>query len=160
IVNDTLYFEDGNDYSYIPNVSYLPENPSADLTTIIVTSVWSPGSPQKVRDVAYIEDGPTDRGLWGAKNQEIYFWNLEDHTTTSKTVTGLPSGNRTYGAAYTDADGRLYVSDNNGGVYLIQNYETASPTAFYLNISETTNANDGLSCRLAKSSFDQDNDSI
>ncbi|HAP63911.1 MAG TPA: hypothetical protein DCR93_31970, partial [Cytophagales bacterium] len=153
VVNDTLWFESGSNFQYIPDISTLP--PSQE--NLSSTSVSWSGSATTVRDVIYIETA-TSRGLWGGDDDDLYFWNLDDFTVTrTQGVTGLPSGNRTYGAAYTDDQDRLYLSDNAGGVYWVDDYQ-GTPTASFLNRSDVTSNNDGFACHVAPSAFDADED--
>ncbi|WP_457630372.1 DUF6923 family protein, partial [Oceanithermus sp.] len=99
----------------------------------------------KVADIVYIS---STNAFWGAEYGYLYKWDLDNLTVTRVEVSGLPASAR-YGAAYTDNQGDLYVSDNDGGVYRIDDYDTSSPTAEFLVNSEETSRNDGASCPLA-----------
>lgn len=112
-------------------------------------------SPSTCADIAYINGA-----FYGGSRGNLYKWDLSSGTPifSSKTVTNLPSG--TFGAAYTDANNRLYLSDNNGGLYLINDYQSATPTATLLNLTETTNSNDGFKCANGISPLDKDQDGI
>lgn len=83
--------------------------------------------------------------FFGCRNQSLYLWDVSTQQVTRKDVANLPPGRRIYGAAYTDKGGNLYVSDNEGGVYQILNYQTDSPRAVFLIASVKTGNNDGFS---------------
>lgn len=70
---------------------------------------------------------------------------------TSAMVTGLPKQN--YGSAYTTNNTDLYLSSNSGGLYKIEDYDSASPTAIFANNSVPTAKNDGASCPSAAPPF-------
>jgi hypothetical protein len=97
-----------------------------------------------VADLVYMEiDGRPY--FFGALHQRLFIWDLEARSVKRVDVTNLPEGRTTYGAAYTDKDGSLFVSSNNGGVYQILNFTTDNPRAVYLLDSAVTNNNDGWS---------------
>ncbi|WP_298545058.1 DUF4114 domain-containing protein [uncultured Aquimarina sp.] len=112
-------------------------------------------SPSTCADIAYVNGA-----FYGGSRGKLYKWDLSSGTPvfTSKPVANLPSS--TFGAAYADANNRLYLSDNNGGLYLINDYESATPTATLLNLTETTNSNDGFKCASGISPLDKDQDGI
>ncbi len=112
-------------------------------------------SPSTCADIVYVSGA-----FYGGSRGKLYKWDLSSGTPvfSSKTVIDLPKS--TFGAAYTDASKRLYLSDNNGGLYLINNYESATPTATLLNLTETTNSNDGFKCASGISPLDKDQDGI
>ncbi|WP_282084983.1 DUF6923 family protein [Aquimarina algiphila] len=112
-------------------------------------------SPSTCADIAFINGN-----IYGGSRGKLYKWDLSSGTPvfSSKTVNNLPSG--TFGAAYADANNRLYLSDNNGGLYLINDYEGNTPTATLLNLTETTNSNDGFKCASGISPLDKDQDGI
>ncbi len=112
-------------------------------------------SPSNCADITYINGS-----FYGGSRGKLYKWDLSTGTPmfSSKTVTGLPKS--TFGAAYGDSNNRLYLSDNNGGLYLINDYESATPTATLLNLTETTNSNDGFKCAKGISPLDKDRDGI
>jgi len=111
-------------------------------------------SPSNCADIVYINGS-----FYGGSRGKLYRWDLSTGIPvfSYKTVTNLP--NATFGAAYTDANHRLYLSDNNGGLYLINNYQN-TPTAVLLNLTETTNSNDGFKCANGISPLDKDRDGI
>jgi|GEM_PF-368331 len=112
-------------------------------------------SPSTCADIAFVNGT-----IYGGSRGELYKWDLSSETPifSSITVENLPSS--TFGAAYADANNRLYLSDNNGGLYLINDYEGATPTATLLNLTETTNSNDGFKCATGNSPLDKDQDGI
>ncbi|GAA3510238.1 hypothetical protein GCM10022393_24320 [Aquimarina addita] len=110
-------------------------------------------SPSTCADIAFVNGT-----IYGGSRGKLYKWDLSSGSPvfSSVSVTDLP--NSTFGAAYADANNRLYLSDNNGGLYLINNYESATPTATLLNLTETTNSNDGFKCANGISPVDKDQD--
>ncbi|WP_103071575.1 DUF6923 family protein [Aquimarina sediminis] len=110
-------------------------------------------SPSTCADIAYINGS-----FYGGSRGKLYKWDLSSDTPvfSQKTVTNLPTS--TFGAAYADANNRLYLSDNSGGLYLINDYESSTPTATLLNLTETTNSNDGFKCANGISPLDKDQD--
>ncbi len=112
-------------------------------------------SPSTCADIAFINGN-----IYGGSRGKLYKWDLSSGTPvfSYKTVSGLPSS--TFGAAYADINNRLYFSDNNGGLYLINDYDSDTPTATLLNLTETTNSNDGFKCASGISPLDKDQDGI
>ncbi|WP_108868894.1 DUF6923 family protein [Aquimarina aquimarini] len=110
-------------------------------------------SPSTCADIAYINGA-----FYGGSRGKLYKWDLSSGTPmfSSKDVTNLPSS--TFGAAYADVNNRLYLSDNSGGLYLINDYTSDTPTATLLNLTETTNSNDGFKCASGISPLDKDQD--
>ncbi|MBP2831627.1 DUF4114 domain-containing protein [Aquimarina sp. U1-2] len=125
---------------------------SAPVFEIIVSNQASPSS---CADIVFI-----DGNLYGGSRGNVYKWDLSTAipTFSSTSVTDLP--NHTFGACYTDTSNRLYVSSNNGGLYLVNDYETTSPYASLLNNTEVTNSNDGFKCAGGISPIDADNDEV
>lgn len=112
-------------------------------------------TPSTCADIVYVNGA-----FYGGSRGNIYKWDLSTGTPvfTQKTVTGLPTS--TFGAAYADTDNRLYFSDNTGGLYLINDYESATPSATLLNLTEVTNSNDGFKCATGISPVDKDQDGV
>jgi len=142
---------DGNGYLYVPYGPRGRDLIKIDVDTLTYEIVNFNGNlpNNTIGDIVYI---PQTRAFWGVGGSTLYKWDMATHQVSKTTVAGLPSG--TYGAAYTDRDGKLYVSNNNvgngsGAVYRINDYTTDNPTAVFLINSELTNSNDGASCRLA-----------
>ncbi len=125
---------------------------SAPVFEIVVSDQ---ASPQTCADIVFINGN-----LYGGSRGNVYKWDLSTATPafSSKSVTDLPS--HTFGASYTDTSNRLYVSSNNGGLYLVNNYESASPYATLLNNTEVTNSNDGFKCASGVSPVDADQDEV
>jgi len=119
---------------------------------VIATDVTAPST---CADIVYVNGA-----FYGGSRGKIFKWDLSSDTPvfSSKTVTNLPRS--TFGAAYADSNNRLYFSDNNGGLYIIHDYEGENPSATLLNLTETTNSNDGFKCASGKSPLDKDNDGI
>ncbi len=112
-------------------------------------------SPNTCADIVFI-----DGNLYGGSRGDVYKWDLSTATPafSYKTVTDLPT--HTFGACYTDTSNRLYVSSNNGGLYLVNDYENAAPYATLLNNTEVTNSNDGFKCAIGISPIDADQDGV
>ncbi|MFC7337425.1 DUF6923 family protein [Haloferula chungangensis] len=105
---------------------------------------FSGASAAGVADLVYQEiDGRAY--FFGARHQRLFVWDVEARSVRRVDVSNLPEGRTTYGAAYTDKNGSLFVSSNKGGVYQILNFTTDSPRAVYLLDSAVTNNNDGWS---------------
>lgn len=83
--------------------------------------------------------------FFGTHNQRLFVWDVAERKVSRVNVANLPEGRNAYGAAYTDKDGSLFVSCNNGGVYQILNFTEPNPRAVYLLDSAVTNNNDGWS---------------
>ncbi len=117
---------------------------------IIYTDIKAPGT---CADIALV--GNT---FYGGSKGKLFRWDISSGTPkfSSATVSGLPSS--TFGAAYADSDNRLYLSDNKGGIYSIENYDSLNPTATLLNLTEITNSNDGFKCAYGGSPLDKDSD--
>ncbi|MBK1828169.1 DUF4114 domain-containing protein [Haloferula rosea] len=105
---------------------------------------FSGASAGGVADLVYLKiDGRPY--FFGARHQRLFIWDVEARTVSRVNVANLPEGRTTYGAAYTDKDGSLFVSSNKGGVYQILNFTKYNPRAVYLLDSAVTNNNDGWS---------------
>jgi len=92
--------------------------------------------------------------FWGAKNEYLFRWDLNNLTVTRAYVDGLPDS--MFGAAYADNIGNIYFSDNDGGIYRIDDYLTDTPVAVKVAESESTYSNDGSSCPDAAAPFKAD----
>ncbi|TSE07766.1 hypothetical protein FOF46_15160, partial [Aquimarina algiphila] len=154
--SDNLWINRGNHYDRIANVSTLPEGGNPVVITVTFTGPGGTAVPsQRTNDVVFINGK-----LYGVTNaSELVIWDL---TTLEKTVIGglaTPTATN-FGAAFTDAEDRLYVSYNDGGMYLINDYDTATPTASFLNSTISTTSNDGFACPDATSAFDEDQDLV
>ena len=116
---------------------------------------FSGALPDKVADITYINNA-----FWGVEAETLYKWDLGTTTITATQVTGLPSSSPSspqhYGASWTDNQHNLYVSNNNGGIYRIDGYDTSNPVAVLVSDSEATNKNDGASCPNAAAPFKAD----
>lgn len=139
-----------NTFHKITNLKDLDgtNSPTFEVVTVATTS------PSTCADITFINGS-----FYGGSRGKLYQWNLTSGTPvfSSKEVSNLPRS--TFGAAYTDANNRLYLSDNNGGLYVVNNYETA-PTASLLNLTEVTSSNDGFKCANGISPIDKDRDGV
>jgi len=122
--------------------------------TVTFTKSGTFTNPEFVSDLVYISSEKSqvltgvDAGnaLYGVENNRLYIWNLDTKILTSKPITGLPTPANTYGAGWTDVDGRLYVSSNNEGkLFRIDAYASPSPTVEEITTTEITTLNDGMS---------------
>jgi hypothetical protein len=107
-------------------------------------------NPGGVADLVYQKiDG---KGyFFGARNENLYVWNVEAGSVYRVPVKNLPEGRVAYGAAYTDQAGSLFISSNKGGVYQIINHTSQEPRAVFLLDSVVTGNNDGFSCPSSES---------
>jgi hypothetical protein len=97
---------------------------------------------------------PLDGKLYALDNGNLNLYSFDPNTgarTTLGTVSGggITAGD-TYGAAYTDDDGTLYVSDNvTGQIFRIVNPHAGGLTATLLSTGPTSSLNDGARCPLS-----------
>ncbi len=112
-------------------------------------------SPSTCADIAFINGA-----FYGGSRGKLYKWDLSTGTPVFSSVTVIDLPKSTFGAAYADANNRLYLSDNNGGLYLINDYQSSTPVATLLNLTETTNSNDGFKCASGISPLDRDGDGV
>ena len=122
----------------------LNTTPPTQLSTLSTTSI-------SVSDFAF---NPLDGFIYGVTGAgQIYKINPANGSTTLvRTISGLV--NQTYGAAYFDANGTLYLSGNtNGKVYKISNTALTNPSstesAVFFSNGPTASANDGARCAFA-----------
>jgi hypothetical protein len=106
---------------------------------------FSGPNPGGVADLVYQEIEGAGY-FFGARNQDLYVWNVTAGSVQRVAVKNLPEGRIAYGAAYTDQAGSLFVSSNKGGVYQILNHTSDTPRAVFLLDSVVTGNNDGFSC--------------
>ncbi len=90
---------------------------------------------------------------------------LDHHALTIKVIANLNAdlGNGTYGALWCDSSGNIYMSENkSGNIYKIVMDVNGSPAnAVFVMQGQSTNQNDGASCPLATSPFeDTDGDGV
>jgi len=104
-------------------------------------------------DIVYIND---TNALWGVHNNYLYKWDLSTKTISEVEIQGLPADDDRYGSAYTDDENNLYVSDNDGGIYKIEGYDTGTPKAIFMADSASSYNNDGASCPDAAAPFKAD----
>ncbi|MGD1702130.1 DUF4347 domain-containing protein [Dapis sp. BLCC M229] len=129
------------------------DNP--ETTTINLTG--TPPSGEMPVDLTYITSQNSFYGI--SSNGELVTIDISDinNATISTTTIQLDSGGNLgaagYGAAWTDAEGKLYVSANTGQLYHIRDFARA-PVAEELLPTETTISNDGISEPWLTSVFD------
>ena len=94
--------------------------------------------------------------LYGVHNDNsgqaiLYLINTTNDQVSSYPISGMSglSGNRAFGAAYRVNSNQLYVSWNEGGLYILGDYHSSTPTGTYVVPSAVTNSNDGGSCPTA-----------
>ncbi|WP_271785199.1 DUF6923 family protein, partial [Aquimarina algiphila] len=150
VVGDDLWINSGMHYDRIENLSTLPEGGAP----LVIQETFT-GPAGNTNDVVHINGS-----LYGVNdNGELNIWNLTTLVKTEIGGLGTPTATN-FGAAFTDAEDRLYVSYNDGGMYLINDYDTATPTASFLNSTIPTTSNDGFACPDATSAFDEDQDLV
>ena len=119
-----------------------------DLDTGAVTELPLETRP-RFHDFAYI-DGKLYAGSGGTNQLVIIDPSESPASVTFRTTPGLPtSGN--YGSTFVASDNKLYLANNNGGLYRIDGYDTFDPVATRIGDTEKTNQNDGASCPQAPS---------
>jgi len=127
---------------------------NVDSLTYEIIHFTGSGNPSGVADLVFINDK-----LYGAYNSNLVIWDLNTLEVSDVIVRDLPNGY--YGAGYTDLMDNLYLSNNNGGVYQIYDFDSNSPYAVKVIDSERTSRNDGASCPEAPPPvFDVDGDGI
>ncbi|MEW7281313.1 CshA/CshB family fibrillar adhesin-related protein, partial [Aquimarina sp. 2201CG1-2-11] len=156
--NDDLYLRDGRGLRRIDNLSTLPANAAATITTTFLGNAFWNNNPgaMSALDIAFINDA-----FYGVDGTDLYIWNLTTQDRSIVPITGLasiPIDN--FGAVYADSSDRFYISNNNSGLYLIEDYTTNAPSATYLSSTQNVTRNDGFSCAAAASSIDQDVDDL
>jgi len=120
-----------------------------------------------IADIVFIADhfyaiaGETNQlAVWDMNNLSTSLVNVSgwSYGATSAGSGTLPTG-QTFGAGWTDADGKLYLSNNGtagtvqAAIWEIQGFDTATPTAVWVTDSENTQRNDGGSCPTAINPF-------
>ncbi len=99
-------------------------------------------APPTVHDIVFIGDfayGVSPSGI-------LVTFDLENQTTSTASLDGVPVGEGAFGALWTAADGGLYVSHNNtGNIYGVSGHENGDPRAVLLTNGETAGVNDGFS---------------
>lgn len=88
-------------------------------------------NPGGVADIVY-QEREGSKYFFGARDQNLYVWDLSTYTVQKISVKNLPEVRIAYRSAYIDQSGNLYVSSNKGGVYQIINYTTSDPRAVFL----------------------------
>ncbi|MDB4297611.1 hypothetical protein N9901_02530, partial [Flavobacteriaceae bacterium] len=160
------------------NASPYTYDPSAilegDAEAVRVTFVGT--TKGAVNDIVFFTGGDDDgEGTFyglaknGSSPNLKYWLNVYDYTdSTNPTVAAYEvlgdvktdQKDNSFGAGWKDGAGRLYFSNNEGGIYQITDYTTINPTSSYLGLTEATSGNDGFSCPSAASTYDKDNDNI
>ncbi|WP_348704998.1 beta strand repeat-containing protein, partial [Tenacibaculum sp. 190524A02b] len=161
--SDNLYLRDGRSLRRIENISTLPANTAATIPTVLLgNTAWNGANPGAMTplDIVFINNA-----FYGVDETSLYVWDLNGVATRRiiSIGTGLPTtGSQNYGAVYTDNKDRLYVSNNDGGLYMIENYAgaAASPTVKYLSSTDNVTRNDGFACANAPSAVNQDIDDV
>ena len=123
---------------------------SINLTTLVITEhTLSQSAPPA--DWVLIGDYMYGAHTTSSYVPELYVLNTRNGNVTKSTISGISglSGYRSFGAAYAMNENQLYISHNNGGLFIIDDYHTSSPTGQYVVPTQVTNANDGASCNVA-----------
>jgi len=132
-----------------------------DAVTNTLHKIGSDNLGKKLADIAIVVDYMGYAVAYGAKttdttsgasdNTEFYTIDLSDgHVDTVTMTITTPDGgdlDASWGAAFVADDDKLYLANNNGYIYRIEDYDTPTPRAIFAYRSETTKNNDGASCR-------------
>ncbi|BAF73025.1 hypothetical protein [Sulfurovum sp. NBC37-1] len=107
----------------------------------------------------------TSQTSGSADNTRLYKINLSNNTSTNvKLTVTTPDGadlSKGWGATFIADNSKLFAANNNGYIYEIVDYDTATPTATFLYRSVPTGNNDGASCPDANQyAVDSDGDGI
>ncbi|WP_159439339.1 lectin-like domain-containing protein, partial [Tenacibaculum agarivorans] len=159
--SDNLYLRDGRGLRMIEDISTLPVAPLATVPTVFLGNASWTSNPGQMNplDIVFINDV-----FYGVDESNLYKWDVgplpaADGVRDIVSITNLPTtGSQNYGAVYTDNQDRLYVSNNDGGLYLIENYTGPSPNAVLLSSTDNVTRNDGFACASGSSAIDQDGD--
>lgn len=85
-------------------------------------------------------------------SNKLAIYDIASNTLTQNTISGLPTSNNYYGAAWYTSDGKMFFSRNNyGEIYEVTDYDTANPSAAIVLNGQLTNSNDGVNCPMANS---------
>jgi hypothetical protein len=135
-------------YGYSSNRLYrydLNTNPPTELSTITTSAAVN------VSDFAF---NPIDGFIYGIGNSgQIFRVNPSNGSVTAgRTVPGITT--QTYGAAYFDANGTIYISGNtNGATYKISHTALTNPSsteaAVFFSTGPVASGNDGARCATA-----------
>ena len=134
---------DGNFYIALGNKMYIVDVDSENNNANISSTKINLSSRFTAPDLAY---SVHDNNLYGCNNSKLYKIDMtpgpNQYKVTSKTVVNLPQN--TYGAAFFDGGGRLYISANQtGDIFRIDDLET--PVAVFASTGQPTSSNDGTS---------------
>ncbi len=89
--------------------------------------------------------------FFGVGDDFLYAFDPVDLSVSRELLTGLENENRTFGGAFTDINGQLYVSNNtSGNIYRI---DILNKDAILLLAGPNTRTNDGASCPCAQPPF-------
>lgn len=133
------------------NTLWLRRNASrydgVDLSTGAITTINFTGSTQGAADVAYIQDSGTNY-LVAPSTNNVGLLNLDNGTSTTKPITGMPSG--AFGASWTDFNGRLFTFSNTSGeifeIFDLFDNSVTTATAVLVAQGDPSGSNDGFSC--------------
>jgi guanyl-specific ribonuclease Sa len=140
-------FYDGKFYYINDDVRvWDPETGSDDL--YIDTDLSS------VYDIAIMKDSNDGKVYaYGIDDETLYRVNLTDKSVESHDLSSIETPidggelSNLWGAAFVANDNELFISNNNGYIYQITDYDTDNPKATFKYRSALTNSNDGASCR-------------
>jgi hypothetical protein len=140
-----LYLYDGN---ASPTLIYRVDvNPASPTYLQALPTLTTPAS--NLTDWAF---SPIDGKLYALDNTTLNLYSF-DPATGARTIIGAVTGGGistgTFGAAYMDGDGNLYVSKNETGqIFRIVNPHSGGLVAALLSTGPTSTLNDGARCPL------------
>jgi len=117
-----------------------------------------------VYDLAFMKDSNGNVYAYGLTQGKLYRIDIENKSYNSNAISidnpvdGGDLNFYSWGAAFVANNDELYISNNNGYIYQITDYNTSSPKATFKYRSALTSKNDGASC-TQKNMFAPDSDS-
>ncbi|WP_394202569.1 LruC domain-containing protein [Marinagarivorans algicola] len=144
--NNYYLYRNGTGF-YKIDLSPLATDINANLTAVLIT----PSTPASLTDFAF---HPFNNNLYGVDNKSGTLYEFDINSGETRTIgdTGVTG---TFGAAYFDVDGYLYIARNNDGfIYRIdlgavEVAELEGPKATLFAIGPTSSQNDGARCAKA-----------
>lgn len=109
-----------------------------------VSTVDISGQTVGAADIVFVRRGGVPY-LIAISATRIGIINLNTNSSVRRSISGLPGGS--YGASWTDLNGRVFAFNNTTGqIYEFFDLFTATPSATLVGQGEPSNSNDGFSC--------------